>query len=94
MTETMKPHDEYFTAARPFDATKDDCLLDGMEQALSLCAKNEMALMFTIGAVRRDDGWRIEVWAPGEEGHGEGRNVREALANLFDEAEQMEADHD
>lgn len=92
MTETMKPHADYFSAARPFDAMKDDCLLDGMEQTLSLCAKNEMALMFTIGVVNHGNGWRVEAFAPGEEGHGEGRTVREALRNLFNEAAEIERD--
>lgn len=80
MSDTTAPrHARFFSAARPFDSTKDDCLLDAMQQTIEVCQDCGIRGGFTIMA----DGEGVIVTRPGDDVF-RGATVREALAAAFD----------
>lgn len=84
MTATDKNlprYHRFFNEARPFDATKDDCLLDAMQQTMELMQDCGISCGFTIEPANATGGG-VVVSGP-DDRQSVAPTVREAIAKFF-----------
>lgn len=75
----MKASREYFSDARPFDATDDGCLLDGLEQSLAVIRESKL---FGAGFLITAHARGVEVQRPDGVAF-RGFTLRDALVEMM-----------